>query len=137
MSRLDRRSCDYQALLETIFAEASEDREFVHRAIAWVIKNRVDLNRPYWGGNKIADVCQHPGQFACWKSDRHQLQNKILSNQLAYYTINAWLPDVYLHPDPTSGAHYYINLDKEDTTSWTELCEHLVKIGNFEFYKGP
>ncbi len=137
MSRLDSRSRDYQVLLDTIFGEASEERQITQRAIAWVIKNRVDLNRPYWGGKKIADVCQHPNFFACWKSDWNRLQKKKLSNPVVYYAIDAWLPDVYLHPDPTSGAHYYINPDKEGYPSWTKLCQHLVNIGNFEFYKGP
>ncbi len=141
MARLSRFCDDYQVLLDTIFGEAGDEGEKCQRAVAWVIKNRTEINRSYWGGNKIADVCQRPYMFNCWKPENYiQMRNRLSDDaqaRIKYNSINSWLPFVYLHTDPTGGADYYNNTAKEEYPPWTERCQPLKKIGNFQFYKGP
>ncbi len=136
MSRLDRRSRDYQVLLDTVFGEAREEQEMVQRAVAWVMKNRADLNRAYLGGNTIAGVCQHPRQFECWTSPDQIQKNKYLHRE-SFCAIDAWLPNVYLTIDPTGGADHYYNVNKKEKLIWGEGCKHTTKIGNHQFFKAP
>ena len=65
--KLDRNSHDYKILLKTIYGEARHESRRVQLGVAWVILNRARLNKSYWGGCSIADVCQCRGQFECWK----------------------------------------------------------------------
>jgi N-acetylmuramoyl-L-alanine amidase len=105
---LSQSSQDYQILLDTVFTEAGGQPEECQRAVAWVIKNRADMNRPKWGGNTIAGVCVHPGQFECWKDDkRHMIAEGKRKDPQSLRTLDAWLPEVYLTPDPTGGADRY------------------------------
>ncbi len=135
MPRLDRRSRDYQVLLDTVFGEAREEQEMVQRAVAWVIKNRADLNRAYWGGKTIAGVCQHLRQFGCWNSD--QIRKNKYEHREKFCDINAWLPNVYLTSDPTGGADHYYNVNKKENLIWAEGCKHTTKIGDLQFFKSP
>nr|CAH0108845.1 unnamed protein product [Daphnia galeata] len=135
-SGMDRESCDYQILHKTIFAEARGESELGQRAVAWVIKNRADQNRDYWGGDTIAGVCLQPGQFECWNPDRSYLIDVgIDSEPDAFSGIDAWLPEVYLSPDPTGGADFYNNPDIEGYPPWTENVNRVIKIDNHQFYK--
>ncbi|XP_055343158.1 uncharacterized protein LOC129591513 [Paramacrobiotus metropolitanus] len=105
---LDTSSNDYQILLKTIYSQAYGETEAVQRAIAWLIKNRVDQ----WGGT-IAGVCRAAGQFDCWEG-----QDDIdMEDAEVREGIERWLPTVYESPDPTQGATFYNNLDKEDWPS--------------------
>jgi N-acetylmuramoyl-L-alanine amidase len=130
---LDRNSEDYKILLKTIYAEARGEAEEGQRAVAWVIKNRADLNREYWGGNTIAGVCKKQGQFECWKG-----RDDIGIHEMASYrAIDKWLPQVYVQkPDPTNGCDHYNNPTKEGDPDWTKNCSLKEKIGNHQFYKG-
>jgi N-acetylmuramoyl-L-alanine amidase len=130
---LNRNSNDYQTLLKTVYAEARGEDERGQRAVAWVIKNRADLNREYWGGNTIAGVCRKSGQFECWNG-RNDIDMPETHSRNA---IDAWLPDVYRHADPSGGSDHYNNPAKEGYPSWTQNCRQTVKIGNHQFYKGP
>jgi len=134
---LNKHSDDYQTLLKTVYAEARGEVEEGQRAVAWVIKNRADLNRSYWGGRSIAAVCrmrddQGRYQFECW-----QYGDIVMSDTHARNSIDAWLPNVYLGRDPTGGSDHYNNPEKEGYPPWTKNCEWTVKIENHQFYKGP
>jgi N-acetylmuramoyl-L-alanine amidase len=133
---LDRESYDYQILHKTIFAEARGEPELGQRAVAWVIRNRAEQNRDYWGGESIAGVCLQPSQFECWNSDRSYLIDEAISNEPDVFNdIDSWLPEVYLSPDPTEGADFYNNPDIEGYPPWTENVDRGIKIGNHQFYK--
>lgn len=135
---LSKSSRDYQVLLDTIFAEARGESEQGQKAVAWVIKNRADLNRSYWGGNTIAGVCLHPGQFECWNGDGAQRIAEAKRREPgAVAAIESWLPNVFLGRDPSNGSDHYNNPDKEGYPSWTNNCRRTVKIGHHQFYKGP
>ncbi|KAI9556477.1 hypothetical protein GHT06_016265 [Daphnia sinensis] len=133
---MSRDSEEYKTLLKTVFGEARGESVEGQRAVAWVIKNRADLNRSYWGGSNIARVCKHPGQFECW-NDASYIENAIrsTSGKAEYDAIDRWLPHVYQGPDPTGGADHFNNPDKEGYPSWTANCHFLMKIGGHQFYK--
>jgi N-acetylmuramoyl-L-alanine amidase len=99
-----------------------------------VIKNRAWINKEYWGGSSIKNVCLHPGQFECWngKSDI------TITEQRAYEGISEWAPGLLAaprHKDPTGGADHYNNPTKEEHRSWIDNCDFLRKIGAHHFYK--
>ncbi len=134
---LSRGSRDFQVLLDTIFAEARGESEQGQRAVAWVIKNRADMNRPYWGGGSIADVCLRPGQFECWNGNGAQkIEEDKRREPGAVAEIEAWLPNVFLGRDPSNGSDHYNNPSKEGYPPWTANCHRTVKIGNHQFYRG-
>ena len=133
---LDKNSYDYKILLDTIFAEARGEPESGQKAVAWVIKNRVKLNRSYWGGNTIAGVCLQPGQFECWNADkRHEIEEGKRREPDVLRSIDSWLPSVFCGSDPSNGSDQYNNPDIEGYPSWTNNCDCTVKIGNHQFYK--
>ena len=133
---LDKNSYDYKILLDTIFAEARGEPESGQKAVAWVIKNRVKLNRSYWGGNTIAGVCLQPGQFECWNADkRPEIEEGKRLEPDVLRRIDSWLPSVFCGSDPSNGSDQYNNPDIEGYPSWTNNCDCTVKIGNHQFYK--
>jgi len=125
---------------KTIYAEARGEPLEGQKWVGWVIKNRAWLNKAYWGGSKIKDVCLHPGQFECWtdeKSGRTKTDITI-EEQHAYEGISGWAPGLLAalkHEDPTGGADHYNNPTKEEHRSWIDNCDFLRKIGAHHFYK--
>lgn len=134
---LSRNSEDYKVLLITVFGEARGEGEKGQRAVAWVIRNRSELNRPYWGGSNIANVCKHSQQFECWLPTKmREIEEAIHSSGKAEYeAIDRWLPNVFTGSDPTGGADHFNNPDKEGYPPWTKNCRKLIKIGRHQFYK--
>ncbi len=121
----------------TIYAEARGESVTGQQAVAFVIKNRAQLNRPYWGGNSIKNVCLKDGQFECWNG-KSDIQ---INEPQAYAEICRWADKVFdgdsQYKDPTGGADHYNNPDKEGYPPWTDNCTKKIKIGNHQFYKGP
>jgi len=88
--------------------------ETVHKAIAWVILNRYNLNQDYWGGNESLErVCKHhgPDEFEYWKVDAR---------------CQSYPHDGY--DDPSRGATIYFKTMQQD-------FEPTIIIGCFYFYK--
>ncbi|GMR38454.1 hypothetical protein PMAYCL1PPCAC_08649 [Pristionchus mayeri] len=81
-------------------------------AVAYVIKNRANANRGYWGGGSIAGISLHPQQFEPWNTRRPEsthpqgegwdYMDGLVRNVLDGRT-----------GDPTGGALYFNNPDKE------------------------
>ncbi|CAF1544318.1 unnamed protein product [Rotaria magnacalcarata] len=91
---------------KTIYAEARGEPTDGQIWVAWVIKNRVRLNRDYWGGDSIKDVCLKSGQFECWngRSDIH------IDEPAAYAQVCEVVDPIYsANPgqDPTDGCDHY------------------------------
>ena len=132
VAHLDERT----VFAKTVYAEARGESTEGQRWVAWVIKNRARMNRSYWGGGSIKDVCLHSGQFECWDGRKdieiheHQVYNNIrqLTDQIY---------DTSYDHDPTGGADHYNNPKKEGYPDWTKNCTILKKIGDHVFYKGP
>jgi N-acetylmuramoyl-L-alanine amidase len=127
---------DREVLKKTIYAEARSEPLEGQQWVAWVIKNRARLNREYWGGGSIKNVCLKPGQFECWNG-RSDIE---INEPDAYQQISQWVDNVFdadPSQDPTGGADHYNNPDKEGYPPWTQNCQQLRKIANHQFYKGP
>ncbi|KAG4066621.1 hypothetical protein HA402_007257 [Bradysia odoriphaga] len=118
---------------KTVYLEARGESDEGCRAVGHVIKNRAKLNKDYWGGRSIRDVCLQPGQFECWDSG----QNTEIKERSRYDQIKRITGRIYdgNDADPTGGADHYNNPDKEGYKSWMKNCDRKKKIGNHQFYK--
>ncbi|CAG0889654.1 unnamed protein product [Darwinula stevensoni] len=125
---------EYEIVKRTIYAQAHGEPKESQQGVAWVIRNRADANKPYFGGSRLKNVCLHPGQFADWNS---KLDIPIHEKQ-AYDSIDEWLPNLLRAPkdeDLTLGSDHCNNPDMEGVPSWTKNCSRTVKFGNLKFYK--
>jgi N-acetylmuramoyl-L-alanine amidase len=125
-----------EVFAKTIYAEARGESRQGQEWVGWVIKNRARMNREYWGGSSIKNVCLKPGQFECWNG-----KNDIpIKEPAVYQEIVQWSAQLFDAPanqDPTGGADHYNNPTKGGYPTWTKNCSRLQKIGNHQFYKGP
>uniref|UniRef100_A0A914P8K5 Cell wall hydrolase SleB domain-containing protein n=1 Tax=Panagrolaimus davidi TaxID=227884 RepID=A0A914P8K5_9BILA len=90
-------------------------------SVVYVIVTRSRLNRSYWGGNKIADVCKKGGQFECWNSPTNNIDTACEE----YKNVEKVVKDViyngaYGHLD--DGSDHFNNPDKEGYPTWTNNC---------------
>jgi N-acetylmuramoyl-L-alanine amidase len=125
-----------EVFAKTLYAEARGESEEGQKWVAWVIKNRARMNRTYWGGSSIKDVCLFKNQFECWnnKSDIEIKEPQV------YERIRRLTDKIYDAPhgdDPTGGTDHYHNPDKEGHQPWVDNCKLVRRIGNHVFYKGP
>ncbi|CAG0903292.1 unnamed protein product [Darwinula stevensoni] len=108
---------EYEIVKKTIYAEARGEPLEGQIWVAWVIRNRADANRSYWGGSRLDDVCKKPGQFECWNgiSDIQPDPNEYGAYK-KWQEIDEWLPGVLKAPksqDPTGGCDHYNNPEIE------------------------
>jgi len=121
---------------KTIYAEARGEPLEGQEWVGWVIKNRAWIDKDYWGGSSIKNVCLHPGQFECWNGR----SDITITEQLAYEGISRWAPGLLAAPrneDPTGGADHYNNpaIECSPPPSWIDQCDRLRMIGKHQFYK--
>lgn len=118
---------------ETLYHEARGEGEEGITHAAWVIRNRAEQNKSYWGGDKVDDVCRHPGQFECWDGRPTPINEPDKLDDCKRIAAKVMTEDAA--NDPTGGADHYNNPDKEGYPSWTNNCNQLKKVGNHQFYK--
>ena len=126
---------ELEVYAKTIYAEARSESKEGQIWVAWVIMNRARMNRVYWGGNRIKDVCLHPGQFECWNS-RNDIE---IREPQIYQQIHQLARKIYVDPhgeDPTGGSDHYHNPAKEGRPGWVNNCVFVRTIGNHDFYRG-
>ena len=134
MTEVSKDDTELNIFAATIYAEARGEPIKGQMWVAWVIKNRAHLNRSYWGGSAIKDVCLQSGQFECWNNlnsifiDDMDSFNRILS--IADQVRKSNIKD-----DPTNGCDHYNNPKKEDRPNWTRNCTLEEVIHNHHFYK--
>ena len=135
---------DEEVLARTIYGEARGEGVLGMRAVAHVIKNRVDLDlgndgKPDWWGEGYKDVCLKKSQFSCW------LQNDPNYSRLTESAINN--PQMSLardiardiisgndKDDPTNGAtHYHTTFV---SPAWSKEKRTCASVGHHLFYKG-
>ena len=119
-------------LAATLYAEARGEPDEGKIWVLWVIRNRARMNKKYWGGSKIKDVCLHPYQFECWNK-----RDEIVINDLsAFKKCQAIVEQVMnSNEDPTDGCDHYINPSVAGYPSWTKNCDPIKKIKNHQFYR--
>lgn len=132
---------DREVLAKTLFYEARGEEEQGIYWVAWVIKNRARMNRPYWGGSSISDVCLHNQdghwQFECWVENNvndpipeDEMESFLKCEKIAKNVIKA-----KASADPTGGCDHYNNPAKEGRPPWTRNCDEINIIGNHTFYR--
>lgn len=131
---VSRRASERDVLAATLYAEARGEPDEGKIWVVWVIRNRALMNKTYWRGSKLKDVCLCPGQFECWNG-REEIS--ITDTQAFDYCMRI-VRDVLREDDaddPTDGCDHYNNPDKEGYPPWTKNCRRVRKIGNHQFYK--
>lgn len=123
---------EYRYLLQTIYAHFWRESTAVQQGIAWVIKNRLQYNRPEWGGHTIVGACR---TFACWKNGNVKVT---MNHSKARASIEAWLPTIFTRPDPTGKAVMYHNPVWPLTNMKPKPSEEFIlsaKINYWNFYR--
>jgi len=133
---------DLDIATRTVWGEARGEGEAGRRAVAWVIRNRSEIDlwedgRADWWGETLSEVCLKKYQFSCWNAkdpNLKKLQNLPRADN-EYKLILAIVSEVLLSPvveDPTSGAtHYHV---KGLSVLWAKAGTWTGNVGNHVFY---
>ena len=135
---------DLDVATRTVWGEARGEGEAGRRAVAWVIRNRSEIDlwedgKADWWGETLSEVCLKKWQFSCWNSkDPNAKKIKKLSmKDEEYKKILLVVVEVLLSPvtyDPTFGAcHYHLKGLHPD---WIKSGQWVANIGNHVFYSG-
>jgi spore germination cell wall hydrolase CwlJ-like protein len=147
---LEETNSDIKELARLVYAEAAGEHD-IHNAmegVAWVVRNRVEANRSWFGGNTYNGVIHKTGQFTSigtsrWNEagDPETLSGPALT---AYKRALTVARGVYKGTisDPTDGAHYFHSYAKQ-FYGWfdTAYANGRItpakpdKIGPFWFFK--
>lgn len=132
---------DFEILALTVWAEARGECEKGQKAVAWVIRNRVD--NPRWWGKTIKGVCFKPKNFSCWNKDDSNY--KLISDPKtltlgSYLEILALCEQVFSESaieDPTNGCDHYATTKaiKDGKVYWARGRKPVIIIGNHSFYQ--
>lgn len=134
-------SADKEIAARTIYGEARGESREGRIAVAWVLRNRAEIDlgndgKPDWWGEGIAGVCMKAGQFSCW-NDGDANAGKVRAVTIAdkaFRECLAVIDDVFGDrvPDPTKGSTHY------HTTSvrppWSRRLKPAAKIGHHLFF---
>jgi spore germination cell wall hydrolase CwlJ-like protein len=131
---ISRDAGELEVFAVTLYAEARDQPDEGIRWVGWVIKNRVQLDRPYWyrDENNIKNVCLCPTQFECWNG-RQAIE--ILEREAWVKCLKIAENVLQENLDPTGGCDHYNNPAKEGYPDWTQNCTRIRKIKDHQFYK--
>jgi spore germination cell wall hydrolase CwlJ-like protein len=128
------RDPEYRALKDTVYGEARGECLEGQKGVAYVIVNRVNANRSYFGGGTFRGVCYCPSQFEC-----HTKGFDVNSEPRAYARIDDWLPRIYDRmsvPSEFDRVYWFNNPDKEGPLKCNEKhVKRAFRIGKHVFYK--
>lgn len=120
----------------TLCQEARGEPLDGQRAVAWVMKNRLNSGR--WG-KTLASVCLWRGQFSGWyvpTDPNFAYACGLQDTDKALVNMRALMNDVMnSKDDPTKGATHYVNLSIV-TPPWIKGATFCGKFGHHSFYKG-
>ena len=136
---------DRDVLARTVWGEARGEGPAGQIAVAWSIRNRVeiDLNndgKPDWWGEGYAGVCQHAWQFSCWNKNDPNYPflsgaKPIPFRELAQARIAADQVVDGKQPDPTGGATHYYATIMPKAPAWAAKARQTLKLGHHVFLK--
>lgn len=142
MSATDK---DRDILARTLWAEARGEGLNGQIAVAWTIRNRVEVDlhndgKPDWWGEGYTSVCLKPWQFSCWnKNDPNYAYlsgaKAIPFRELAQARIAADLVIDGKQPDPTGGATHYYATTMPKAPAWAAKAKQTLKLGHHIFCK--
>ncbi len=139
---------DLETMALTVWAEARGESPNGQRAVAWVIRNR--LNNPGWWSRQrgdgipddtLAAVCRDPWQFSCWNPidpNRARLDNpktRERPDYLAILKLCIAVMDSQRSEDPTKGADHYCTSAVVRHTRWARGRTPVAVIGHHHFYR--
>ena len=140
---------DIQILARTLYGEARGESWAGKVAVAWVVRNRAELDlhndgKPDWWGEGIAGVCLKPWQFSCWNADDPN-RDKLLKVTPADPFFRECLAAAAavlgnIEPDPTAGAtHYHTTARPTWATAWPPKWADgqsiVATVHNHQFYR--
>lgn len=136
---------DRDVLARTLWGEARGEGLAGMVAVAWSIRNRVDMDlhndgKPDWWGEGYTEVCQKPYQFSCWnKSDPNQPYlsgaKQIPFRELAQCRVAADQVIDGKVTDPTGGATHYYATTMPKAPAWAAKAKQTLKLGHHIFFK--
>lgn len=136
---------DRDVLARTLWGEARGEGLAGMVAVAWSIRNRVDMDlhndgKPDWWGEGYTDVCQKPYQFSCWnKGDPNQLfltgARQIPFRELAQCRVVADQVIDGKVADPTGGATHYYATSMPSAPKWTGGAKKTLTLGHHVFFR--
>ena len=132
---------DRDTLARTMWGEARGEAATLDQslaAVAWVVRNRRDANRPRSWGATVDEVCRKPWQFSCWNAnDPNLAKMRAVTVQDHIFARAMEIGRAVLdgqQPDPTGGAtHYHAN---GLHPAWSVGRQPSAVIGNHLFYAG-
>ncbi|MDD1967117.1 cell wall hydrolase [Pseudomonas putida] len=136
---------DRDVLARTLWGEARGEGAAGMVAVAWSIRNRVDMDlhndgKADWWGEGYVDVCTKPWQFSCWnKGDPNQPYltgaKAIPFRELAQCRAAGDLVIDGKVPDPTSGATHYYATTMSKAPAWAAKATKTLTLGHHVFFK--
>ena len=140
-------------LARMIFGEARNQSQEAMTGVGWVIKNRVNANKKYFGSNYHEVILKNDGKYWQFSSfipsdPNFKILIDPLSNNAEETDKKAWFNsyDIAskivgdLITDPTEGATFFHSTDlsqEKFTTQSVPGAIFIKRIGDFLFYKDP
>ncbi len=146
MLKYTEHDLDIMAL--TVWAEARGESLKGQRAVAWVIRNR--LESPGWWSRQKGDgipddtieaVCRDPWQFSCWLTSdpqSHVIKNPDTLRITAVREIRKLCTAVLSESrddDPSLGSDHYCTVAVIPKTRWAKDRTPVVVIGRHAFFR--
>ena len=136
---------DQDILARTLWGEARGEGVAGQIAVAWSIRNRVEMDlhndgKPDWWGEGYAGVCKKPYQFSCWNRNDPNFAylsgaKPIPFRELAQARIAADQVIDGKVPDPTGGATHYYAIVMKTPPAWAAKAKQTLKLGGHVFFK--
>ena len=136
---------DQDILARTLWGEARGEGVAGQIAVAWSIRNRVEMDlhndgKPDWWGEGYAGVCKKPYQFSCWNRNDPNFAylsgaKPIPFRELAQARIAADQVIDGKVPDPTGGATHYYATTMPKAPTWVKGATLTLKLGHHVFFK--
>jgi N-acetylmuramoyl-L-alanine amidase len=136
---------DQDILARTLWGEARGEGLAGQIAVAWSIRNRVEMDlhsdgKPDWWGEGYTDVCLKAWQFSCWNKNDPNYPflsgaKVIPAAQLAQAYKAADLVMSGATPDPTGGATHYYATTMPKPPAWAAKAKQTLKLGHHVFFR--
>ncbi|MHC8404283.1 cell wall hydrolase [Pseudomonas sp. TMB3-21] len=136
---------DRDILARTLWGEARGEDFIGQIAVAWTIRNRVEMDlhndgKPDWWGEGYAVVCLKPLQFSCWNQNDPNYAylsgaKPIPAREFARAQTAADHVVDSTAPDPTNGATHYYATTMPRSPTWTKGAKQTLKLGQHVFFK--
>lgn len=136
---------DRDILARTLWGEARGEGLQGQIAVAWSIRNRVEMDlhndgKPDWWGEGYAGVCLKAWQFSCWNKNDPNFPylsgaKQIPFREFAQAQIAADLVIDGKQPDPTGGATHYYATTMPKPPNWIVGAKQTLKMGHHIFFR--